>query len=187
MQKSKRTISTKSLVCCALLAALGIVMARLVSFSMPGGVRYSLDKFPLFLAGLLFGPALGGLTGFTADFLGSLLEFGFNPLLCLPAILYGVFGGIMRHYIMKNPSLLRLALSYLLPIAIGSILIQSVALSYVFPKMDTLQENLIYYLSTRTVQFSILLVLEVIIIYSLIKMRVFARLGIWPPVKKERT
>ncbi len=180
MQKKNRTITTKSLVCCAVFAAISIVMARLLSIAMPGGVRYSLDKFPLFLAGLLFGPVLGGLTGFTADFLGSLMQFGFNPLLCLPAILYGVFGGLMRHYIMKKPSLLRLALSYLLPIAIGSILIQSVALSYVYPKMDTMQENLIYYLSTRSVQFSIMLVLEVIIIYSLMKMRVFTRLGLWP-------
>lgn len=180
MSKSNRPITTKALVSCAVLAALSVVMARLLSISMDGGARYSLDKFPLFLAGMLFGPLLGGMTGFAADFLGSLMQFGFNPLLCPPAILYGVCGGLMRHFIMKNPSVLRLGLSYSLPIALGSILYQSIALSYVYPKLETLQENLAYYLSTRTVQFSIMLVVEVFIIYTLIKMRVFTRLGIWP-------
>ncbi|MBR4972818.1 MAG: folate family ECF transporter S component [Oscillospiraceae bacterium] len=186
MSKTNRSISTKSLVCCAVLAALSIVMARLLSISMDGGARYSLDKFPLFLAGMLFGPLLGGMTGFAADFLGSLMQFGFNPILCPPAILYGVFGGLMRNFIMKKPNVLRLGLSYLLPIAVGSILYQSIALSYVFPKFETLQQNLTFYLSTRSVQFSILLVAEVFIIYTLIKMRVFTRLGIWPAVKNER-
>ena len=186
MQKNKRSITTKSLVCCAVLAALSVVMARLLSISMDGGARYSLDKFPLFLAGMLFGPLLGGMTGFAADFLGSLMQFGFNPILCPPAILYGVFGGLMRHFIMKKPSVLRLGVSYLLPIGLGSILYQSIALSYVFPKMETLQQNLVYYLSTRGVQFTIMLVAEVFIIYTLIKMRVFTRLGIWPTVNNER-
>ena len=92
MQK-RNTISTRNLVCCALLAALSVVMARLLCFATPDGVRWSADKFPLFLAGMLFGPVLGGLTGFTADFLGSIMQFGFNPMLCPPAILYGIFGG----------------------------------------------------------------------------------------------
>lgn len=184
MKNTKRTITTKSLVCCAVLAALSVVMARLLSISVDGGVRYSLDKFPLFLAGMLFGPLLGGMTGFAADFLGSLMQFGFNPVFCPPAILYGVFGGLMRHYIMKKPSVLRLVLSYLLPVAIGSILYQSIVLSCVYPKLETLQANLIYYLSTRSVQFSIMLVVESFLIYTLLKMNVFTRLGLWPTPKK---
>ena len=184
MNNTKRTITTKSLVCCAVLAALSVVMARLLSISVDGGVRYSLDKFPLFLAGMLFGPLLGGMTGFAADFLGSLMQFGFNPVFCPPAILYGVFGGLMRHYIIKKPSVLRLVLSYLLPVAIGSILYQSVALSCIYPKLETLQGNLIYYLSTRSVQFSIMLVVESFLIYTLLKMNIFTRLGLWPTPKK---
>ena len=182
----RNSITTKSLVCCAVLAALSIVMARLLSISMDGGARYSLDKFPLFLAGMLFGPLLGGMTGFAADFLGSLMQFGFNPILCPPAILYGVFGGLMRYFIVKKPSVLRLAVSYLLPVALGAVLYQSIALSYVYPKFETLQQNLTFYLSTRSVQFAIVMVAEVFILYTLIKMRVFSRLGIWPAVKNER-
>ena len=185
MSKNNRGISTKSLVCCALLAALSIVMARVLSFSTPDGVRWSLDKFPLFLAGMLFGPVYGALTGFTADFLGSLMQFGFNPLLSPPAILYGLFGGLFRYYIAKKPSVLRLGVAYLCPIVIGSILYQSCMLAYLYFD-GSWTEGLVYYLGTRTVQFSIMLVVEVFIIFTLVKAKVFNRVGVWPPrLRKE--
>lgn len=184
MQK-KNKISTKHLVCCALLAALSVVMARLLCFATPDGVRWSADKFPLFLAGMLFGPVLGSLTGFAADFLGSIMQFGFNPLLCPPAILYGLFGGLMRHFIRKNPNILRLGLSYLLPVVLGSILYQSAALSY-FYFDGTLWAGFAYYLGTRTVQFSIMLVVEVAIVYVLLKAKIFTRMGLWIPGKEEK-
>ncbi len=187
MQKNNHQRSrtaTKALVCCAMLAALSIVMARVFSFATPDGVRWSADKFPLFLAGMLFGPVMGALTGFTADFLGSLLQFGFNPMLCPPAILYGLFGGLLRWYIQKNPSVLRLALSYLCPVVLGSILYQSCMLAYFY--FDGVYfEGLLYYLSTRAVQFSIMLVVEVLIIYTLMRLNVFTHLGVWPPKAKK--
>lgn len=185
MNNNKRRISTKSLVTCALLAALSIVMARLLSFATPDGVRWSVDKFLLFLAGMLFGPLLGSLTGFAADFLGSLMQFGFNPLLAPPAILYGLFGGLMRWFIKKNPSILRIGLSYLLPVVLGSILYQSSMLAHLYFD-GSWQEGMVYYLSTRSIQFSIMLVVEVFIIYSLMKSNLFTRMGVWPPVKKVR-
>lgn len=183
---ARNNITAKTLTGCALLAAISIVLARLLSFATPGGVRWSLDKFPLFLAGMLFGPVMGGLTGFAADALGSLMQFGFNPILCPPAILYGVFGGLFRWYLKKNPSIFRLAVSYLFPIVFGSILYQSCALTYLYFD-GTFQEGLLYYLSTRTFQFSIMLVAEVFVIYSLMKLHVFSRLGLWPPVKRSKT
>ena len=182
MQKNK--INTKSLVCCALLAAVSVVMARVLCFATPDGVRWSADKFPLFLAGLFFGPVLGGLTGFTADFLGSIMQFGFNPLLCPPAILYGVFGGLLRHFIRKNPNIFRLAVSYLFPIVIGSILYQSLMLSY-FYFDGTLWAGFLYYLGTRTFQFSIMLVVEVAILFLLLKTKIFTRMGLWNVGKDE--
>ncbi len=184
MQKNK--ITTRNLVCCALLAALSVVMARVLCFATPDGIRWSADKFPLFLAGLLFGPVLGGLTGFTADFLGSIMQFGFNPLLCPPAILYGVFGGLLRHFIRKNPNILRLAVSYLFPVVLGSILYQSLALSY-FYFDGTLWAGFLYYLGTRTFQFSIMLVAEVAILFLLLKSKIFTRMGLWNPGKDENT
>ena len=178
MQKNKRFASTKAIACCALLAALSIVMARLLSFSTPG-VRWSLDKFPLFLAGMLFGPMFGAMTGFTADLIGSLMQMGFNPALCPPAILYGVFGGLFSMFIARKPSLLRVAISYAFPVVLGSILYQSVALAYFYPK-GPYMVSLIYFLSSRSFQFALFFVAEVLIIFTLLKMRVFSRMGLWP-------
>ena len=177
-ERNKSSIAVRAIACCAMLAAISIVMARLLSFSTPDGIRWSLDKFPLFLAGMLFGPVMGALTGFTADFLGSLMQFGFNPLLCLPAILYGLFGGIFSRYLRQKFSLLRLGLSYLFPIVLGSILYQSYMLAYLYFDGGLLA-GLAYYLGTRSIQFAIMLVAEVAVIYTLVKVKVFTRLGLW--------
>ena len=184
--KAKNQIATKALAYCALLAAISIIMARLFSYAQPGGVRWSLDKFPLFLAGILFGPLAGGLTGFVADFIGSLMQFGFNPVFCPPALLYGICGGLFRYFIAKKPNPLRLALGYLVPVVLGSILYQSAALSLVY-NSSTFWSAFYAYLLSRSIQFSIILVLEVSILYLLIKTNIFTRLGLWPPVtlKKE--
>ncbi len=178
MQK-KSAATLKALVYSAMLAALSVVMARFLSFSVAGGVRWSLDKFPLFLAGMFFGPVMGALTGFVADFTGSLMQFGFNPILCLPAIVYGLSGGLLRRFLLNNFSMFRLVCSYLLPTVVGSVLYQSFALSYAYPK-GPFFESLLYYLSTRSIQFAIVLVLETLIVYMLMRSNIFSRLGVWP-------
>ena len=71
MKNNKSFIAVRAIAYCAMLAALSIVFARLLSISPPGGVRWSLDKFPLFLAGMLFGPVMGALTGFACLVLHS--------------------------------------------------------------------------------------------------------------------
>lgn len=183
--RKQYTVKIKALVYSAMLAAVSVVMARLLCFATPDGVRWSLDKFPLFLAGMFFGPVMGALTGFVADFVGSLMQFGFNPLLCPPAILYGLCGGLLRWYIRKKTNLFRLGVSYLIPVVLGSILYQSSMLAFLYFD-GVYTEGLIYYLSTRSVQFSIMLVTETLIIYTLMKTNVFTRLGVWPPVRKNK-
>ena len=178
MKGSKSIVAVRAIACCAMLAAISIVLARPLSISTPEGVRWSLDKFPLFLAGMLFGPVMGALTGFVADFLGSLMQYGFNPLLCLPAILYGLFGGIFSNYLRKKFTVLRLGFSYAFPIVLGSILYQSYMLAYLYFD-GGLKAGLAYYLGTRSVQFAIMLVAEVAVIYTLIRLKLFARLGLW--------
>ena len=181
--KKKAAIATSALAYCALLAAISIVMARLLSYAQPGGVRWSLDKFPLFLAGLLFGPLAGGMTGFVADFLGSLMQFGFNPVFCPPAILYGLCGGLFRRFVMKKTCIFRLALSYIVPVAVGSVLYQSAALAWTYSNA-TFWEAFSAYLVSRGIQFSIVMVLEVTVLFLLIKTRIFHRMGLWN-VKKD--
>lgn len=181
----KSLMATKVLAYCALLAALSIIMARLLSYAQPGGARWSLDKFPLFLAGMLFGPVPGMLTAFVADFLGSLMQFGFNPVFCPPALMYGLCGGLFRYFVAQKPSVFRLALGYLPPVVLGSIVYQSATLAWVY-NPTTFWVSFYANLLSRGIQFAIVLVLEVTILYLLIKTKMFNRLGLWlPKIKKE--
>lgn len=183
---SKRTMTTKTLAYCALLAALSVVLARFI-IPMPNvTTRFSIEAVPIYLAGMLFGPMAGALVGFSSDLVGCLFSgYGYNPLFCLPPILYGVFGGLLRRWLMGKPGLPRLAVSFLPPVVLGSILWQSAALSYVYNSKGSFQASLVYFLSTRTVQFAVTLVLDVLIIYLLMKSRVFDRMGLWQTPEKD--
>lgn len=183
---SKRIMTTKALAYCALLAALSVVLARLI-IPMPNvTTRFSIEAVPIYLAGMLFGPMAGALVGFSSDLVGCLFSgYGYNPLFCLPPILYGVFGGLLRRWLMGKPGLPRLAVSFLPPVVLGSVLWQSAALSYVYNSKGSFQASLVYFLSTRTVQFAVTLVLDVLIIYLLMKSRVFDRMGLWQTSEKD--
>ena len=69
---------------------------------------------------------------------------------------------------------------------LGSILWQSATLSFVYNSKGSFSASLIYFLSTRTVQFIVTLVLDVLILYLLMRTGIFTRMGIWPPVSKEK-
>ena len=96
-----------------------------------------------------------------------------------------MLGFLAMKYRMRPPNILRLALSFLPPVLLGSILYQSATLAYMYYEGAFLEGFLIK-LSTRSVQFGITLVIDVAVIYLLMRTNVFTRMGIWPPVKKER-
>ena len=183
--KKKGQMATRTLAYCAMLAALSVVLARLIIPMPDESTRFSIEAVPIFMSGMLFGPLAGGLVGFSADFVGCFFSgYGFNPLFCVPPILYGVFGGVFRYYLAKNVSIPRLIVSFLPPIVFGSILYQSFTLAYVYYSA-TFMEGLILKLSTRSVQFAITMVIDVVVIYLLFKAKIFDRLGVWPPKPKK--
>lgn len=185
MEKNKRTMTTKTLAYCALLAALSVVLARLV-VPMPNAfTRFSIEAVPIFLAGLFFGPVAGGCVGFSADLVGCLFSgYGYNPLFCLPPILYGVCAGLFRQLLSDKFTLPRLTLTFLPPVILGSIGYQSAALALVYFS-GPFPEGLVYFLTTRSIQFAVTAVIDVLVIWVLMKARIFHRMGIWPPKKKK--
>ena len=177
-------LTTRALAYCALLAALSVVLARLTGLMPNEFTRFSIEAVPMFLAGLFFGPVAGGCVGFTADFVGCLFSpFGYNPIYCIPPILYGVCGGLFRFWIAEKPSLLRLGTAFLPAVALGSIAIQSCVLAFMQYGTENFIKGLIYFLSTRSLQFSIMLVVNTILVWLLLRSKLFNRAGIWPPRK----
>lgn len=173
-------ITTKALASCALLAALSVVLARLVIPMPAADTRFSIEAVPIFLAGMLFGPIPGALVGFTADFVGCLFSpYGFNPIFCVPPILYGLSAGLLRPFLTGKISVLRIGLGLLPPVVLGSILYQSMTLSFIYFD-GGLMEGFLFYLTTRSIQFAITFVLDVVIIDLLCRANIFQRLGLWP-------
>ena len=174
-------MATKTLACCAMLAALQVVIARLIIPMPAADTRISLEAIPVVLAGLLFGPMAGAMVGFSADLVGCLFSgYGYNPLFCLPPILYGLFGGLLRRYVSRKPNFLRVLLAYAPAVILGSVLWQSATLAWVYNGEGAFLESLIVKLSTRSVQFAICWPVEALITAILLKSGIFQALKIWP-------
>lgn len=173
-RRKKATLNAKTLTICAMLCALSIVLARFV-IPMPNDfTRFSIEAIPIFLAGMLFGPIAGGLVGFAADFVGCLFTpFGYNPMFCLPPILYGVCGGLFGPWLRERASVPRLAVAFAFPVVLGSILYQSLTLAFMYGKGETLFLSWLTFLGTRSIQFAVTYVLDVAIIYFLQKSGIF--------------
>ena len=181
---TQKPFSTKTLAYCALLAALSVVLARLIIPMPDSSTRFSIEAVPIYLAGMLFGPLAGGLVGFSADFVGCLFSgYGYNPIFALPPILYGVFGGLLRPLFHKGINIPRLIVGLLPPVVLGSVLYQSFTLAYVY-FYETFWEGLILKLTSRSIQFAITLVLDAVVISLLFKTNIFNRLGLWKPKKE---
>lgn len=177
----KRSMTTRTIAFSALLATISIVMARLMSFAPPPVTRWSLDKFPLFLSGMFFGPLVGAMTGFVADFLGSLMQYGFDPIYCLPPILFGLVGGLCRHFLAKGNFLPRLIICYLIPVVFFAWIWQSFAIAFKQSTGDALLPTFLTFLGSRGIQFAIIAPLEIAIIYLLMRTNMFSRMKVWPP------
>ena len=145
---------TYALTVCALLTALSVVLARLLTVIPSEVSRFSLEAVPILLAGLLFGPVPGAAVGFAADFIGCLFSpYGYNPIFCLPPILYGLWAGLLRGFVWQKPSVWRVALAVFPAALCGSVLWQSAALALVYGGEAKLPFFLTR-LAARSVQFA---------------------------------
>lgn len=179
---SCRSLRTRTLVSCALLAAITVVLSRLI-IPMPNATtRFSVEAVPVFLAGMLFGPVPGMLVGLSADVVGCLFSgYGYNPLFSLPPLLYGLCAGLFRPLLVKKTNILTIALAFFPAVVFGSILYQSWALAFVYNSQGALAASFFYQLVKRSVQFAITYVLDVMIVWGLYRSHVFHAAHLWPP------
>lgn len=182
MKQSK--IQVRTITYCALLAALSVVLARLFGLMPEASSRFSIEAVPIFLSGMFFGPLAGGMVGFVADFVGCMFSpYGFNPVFSVPPILYGVFAGLFRPYLIKGVNIWRLFLAFLPPVVLGSLLYQSAMLSLFYFK-GGFWPGYAFYLGTRGIQFAVVIVLDVVLIHLLLKTGIFHRIGLWAKERK---
>jgi riboflavin transporter len=86
----------RMLVLMALFIAMAVIFRRILTIHFPIGI-ISFAGFPIILAGLLFGPAAGGLVGALSDLLGyPLFPAGpYSPFFTLTAALTGIIPALL--------------------------------------------------------------------------------------------
>jgi len=70
-------------------------------------------------------------------------------------------------------------------VVVGSILYQSATLAFVYNSKGTFLPSLVYFLTTRSIQFAVTMVIDAVIIHFLFRSKMFERLGIWPLKPKD--
>lgn len=166
---SRPVFNTYALTVCALLTALSVVLARVLTLIPAETTRISLEAVPIVLSGLLFGPIPGAVVGFAADLIGCLFSpFGYNPIFCVPPILYGLLAGAVRRYVTDRPALLRTALAFFPAAIVGSVLWQSMALALVYGG-DAKQAFFLAKLVSRSIQFALTGTVDTLIVWLLLR------------------
>ena len=181
---ARPVFSTYSLTVCALLTALSVVLARVLTLIPAETTRISLEAVPIVLSGLLFGPIPGAVVGFAADLIGCLFSpYGYNPIFCVPPILYGLCAGFFRPWLTRRCSPLRLAAAFLPAVVLGSILYQSFALAMIYGG-GAKAAYFLTRLAARSVQFAITGVLDVLVVWLLQRSGALRAVGL-PPVQSK--
>ena len=165
---ARPAFSTYSLTVCALLTAMSVVLARVLTLIPAETTRISLEALPIVLAGLLCGP-IPALVGFAADLIGCLFSpFGYNPIFCLPPILYGLLAGLVRRYVLEKSTLPRTALAFFPAALLGSVLWQSMALALVYGG-EAKEAFFLAKLVSRGIQFALTASVDTLIVWLLLR------------------
>ncbi|MBR1824501.1 MAG: folate family ECF transporter S component [Ruminococcus sp.] len=156
--------STKVLIASALLAAISIVLSKFVSLNLTDSIRIGFGALPIQMAGVFFGPVVGGVVGLVADVIGCILRgYSINPIITLGYICIGTVSGFMFHNVlggMKKNSPVRVALSTFPAHIFGSMIIISFGLYvYYHTPLPQLLVRIPIYLITSAIETVIISVL----------------------------
>ena len=139
MKKSRKSsiISVKTLTVSAMLIALSVVIGYVCKtipvLNLGSGLRITFENLPIIVAGVMFGPLVGGCVGCIADLLSCLFS-GQAPMpwVLVGSVAVGVTAGISSKFIVRKKGILRLVVAELLAHLLGSMVIKTAALYVVF-------------------------------------------------------
>ena len=126
MNHSKMSVRTLTML--ALLTAMSIVFARVLTVST-GFLRFNLGALPTHLAAVWFGSVGGFAVGALADMIGGTLSgYSINPLITLGAGSVGLVSGLLFRHLDHLRLGLRLQISITAGHLVGSVFINTLAL-----------------------------------------------------------
>lgn len=156
--------SLKIMVMSAIFVALSIVCGKYLKIPVGDIMRFSFENLPVLMAGIAFGPIVGGVVGVAADLIGCVLVgYAINPVVTVGAAVIGVGGGVMFRVLKRLPLFPRTLIAVVTPHIVGSVVIKTIGLAafYSMPLWELMLWRLLNYAVVAT--------LEVILIYMLLK------------------
>ncbi len=122
--------SLKIMLAVTLLAAVSIICGKYLKIPVGDVMRFSFENLPVLLAGIVFGPVAGAVTGILADLVGCLLVgYQINPLVTVGAAAVGLVGGLTYLLCKKFPLPLRTGCAVISAHLVGSVVIKTFGLS----------------------------------------------------------
>ncbi len=115
----------------ALLTALSIVLGKYLAISTPI-FRFSLENLPVLMAGIFFGPFIGGAVGAVADLVGCIMVgYTINPIITLGGISIGMISGLVALIARRRGRLHPVAVGIAVGVShiVGSMIIKSVGMA----------------------------------------------------------
>ena len=179
-QKLPRAIAVfgnpRALCLAALLAAMSLILGKFLQIPTPFAefVRISFENLPVILAGLVLGPLAGAMTGAVADLVGCLAYgYSINPIITLGAASVGLVAGLVGLLFSRAPLLLRISLSAVAAHLVGSVGIKTAGIAaWYLSKYNLGYAELTLW---RLLNYTIIAVLEIAILYALLRHRGFQK------------
>ena len=125
--------NVRVLIIAALLTALSGAVGKVLSIDVMPFARIGIENLPIVMAGIWFGPFVGGAVGFGADMFGCLLKgFPPNPVTTLGFVSIGIVSGLVSMYMFRSNKTLSIVLADLAAHIVGSMIIKTIGLYYLF-------------------------------------------------------
>ncbi len=164
MEKKNR-LSAKMLALMAMFIALQVVLSKFLMIQATPSIRLSIDAVPVLLAGLWFGPIVGGVVGVLADLVGTVLfptAGAYYPPLTVAFLLLGVISGLLGKVFLKSKrTLWRVALCTVSAELIASLFWKTLALSWLYGAPFAMM------LATRALPVCGVMIVDALIIFAL--------------------
>lgn len=150
--------NTRVMIISALFVALSIVLGKFLAFNIGDSIRISLENLPILMAGIFFGPYVGGAVAIAADLIGCVLKgYAINPVITLGAASIGILAGVVSMYLRNKNMTLNIAVSIAVSHIIGSLIIKSLGQRiYFHTPYEVLAWRIPTYIATGLLEFVII-------------------------------
>lgn len=124
-----KTVTTASMLV-AMSVVIGIFCKTYLNFGM-GLFRITFENLPILMAGILYGPVVGGLVGAASDLVSYLMSgqvYPLNLIVSFGAIMVGAVSGTVAKYLVKKRGCAQIILSASAAHIVGSMIIKPIGL-----------------------------------------------------------